>query len=78
MSNPRSYSWKAILLAQHSMEVLRAMEQEVMAEHYNPKNERGVHVENGQETIFMYDAAGRRKLDALSWAVYHKTKKKAA
>lgn len=74
----RNYGWKAHLLAQHSFEDLAKLEAQVMAEHANPRNEEGRLIENGRPTIFMYDSKGMDKLDALSWAVYHKTKKKAA
>ncbi len=74
----RNYGWKAHLLAQHSFEDLAKLEEQVKAEHANPRNEEGRMVESGKPTIFLYDCKGRKKLDALSWAVYHKTKKKAA
>lgn len=74
----RNYGWKAHLLAQHSFDDLAELERQVKEEHANPRDADGRCVENGRPTIFLYDTKGMKKLDALSWAVYHKTKKKAA
>lgn len=74
----RNYGWKAHLLAQHSFDDLAELERQVKEEHANPRNEEGRLTERGVPTIFMYDRKGMDKLNALSWAVYHKTKKKAA
>jgi hypothetical protein len=68
------YEWRAHLLAHYSYEQLDVLRRLVEAEHINPRNARGCYEENGQETIHLYDRRGRKKLDALSWAVYHKQK----
>lgn len=70
------YGWKPYLLAVYSFEQLEALMRLVEVEHINPTNARGCYVENGQETIHIYDVKGRKKLDALTWAVYHKQKAK--
>lgn len=74
----RNYSWKAYLLAQHSFEDLAELTRQVKEEHANPRGDDGLYTENGRPTICLYDRKGMKKLDALSWAIYHKTKKKPA
>ncbi|EAM6792409.1 hypothetical protein E0G74_01450 [Salmonella enterica] len=68
------HGWKAWRLTCYTFEQLNQLQTEVELEHINPRNERGCYVEDGQETIHLYDKRGRRKLDAISWAVYHKMK----
>lgn len=73
----KNYSWDSVKLADaYTLDELEALRQEVMKEHANPRDVNGRYLENGQPTIHLYDKKGRHKLDRLSWAVYHKTKKK--
>lgn len=67
--------WKAHTLRQYSMEQLEQLMAVVEDVHRNPRNELGRYEEDGKETIHMIDRQGRRKLDAITWAIYHKTKK---
>ncbi len=71
MANPRNFGWKSHKLADHSFVVLESMLSDVQASHQNPR-ENGRCIENGKPTIFIYDEKGRKKMDAITWAVYHK------
>ncbi|EJG5414308.1 hypothetical protein NAD41_000909 [Salmonella enterica] len=64
--------WKPHLLAKHTYKQLDDLMRVVEEMHPNPRNEKGHLIENGQMTIYLIDAKGRKKLDAITWAVYHK------
>ena len=70
----RNFGWDSVKLADLTYEQLDTLRKQVEAEHVNPKDSEGRYVENGKQTIYVYDAKGRKKLDALSWAVTHKLK----
>lgn len=73
----KNYGWDRVKLADaYSLPDLEKLRQQVMAEHANPKDEGGHPLENGQSTIHMYDKAGRKKLENLSWAVTYKLREK--
>lgn len=56
----KNYGWKPVELANaYSIDQLEKMMKQVEAEHYSP---------NG---IQLYDKAGQKKLDALTWAITH-------
>lgn len=57
-----NFGWNRLKLATLTYEQLAQLEEQVKAEH-SCKN--GIH---------LFDKAGQRKLDALSWAVYNKQK----
>ena len=59
---PRNFGWDRLKLATLSYEEIKRLEDDVKANHAC------------NDGISMYDKAGYRKLDALSWAVYHKQK----
>ena len=59
---PRNFGWDRHKLATLTYEELERLEADVKENH---------ECRNG---IYIYDAAGRKKLDALSWAVYYKNK----
>ncbi|WOL24317.1 hypothetical protein fHeYen801_107 [Yersinia phage fHe-Yen8-01] len=71
MSKIPTYGWKAKLLSQHTFATLEQLLEVVKSEHQNPR-ENGRCIENGNATIFIYDAKGRKKMDEITWAVYHK------
>ncbi len=60
--NPRNFGWDRLKLATLTYEELEVLERDVKTNHEH------------QDGIYMYDAAGRKKLEALSWAVYYKNK----
>ena len=68
----RNFSWDAVKLSSLSMDDLNTLRAQVEAEHANPRNESGRYLENGQPSLYLYDRKGRKKLDALSWAVTYK------
>ncbi|EDY2030071.1 hypothetical protein GTB64_004513 [Salmonella enterica] len=68
------YEWRPHLLAAYSFDQLNDLMRFVEDTHRNPRNEAGRYTEDGQETLFIFDAKGRRKLDAITWAIYHKQK----
>ncbi|PHM70390.1 hypothetical protein [Xenorhabdus sp. KJ12.1] len=59
---PRNYGWNRVKLAQHSYDDLERLEIDVKENHA---------CEDG---IYLIDAKGRKKLDAISWAIYYKNK----
>lgn len=59
---PRNFGWDRHKLATLTYEELERLEADVKENH---------ECSNG---IYIYDAVGRKKLDALSWAVYYKNK----
>ncbi len=61
-----SFGWNRLKLATLTYEQLAQLEEQVKAEHA---------CKNG---IHLFDKAGQRKLDALSWAVYNKQKAERA
>ena len=56
----RNFSWNRVKLSTLTYDQLEQLKKKVEEEHA---------CNNG---IFLYDKAGLKKLDALSWAVYHK------
>lgn len=76
-SKPRNYGWKPHLMAQNLTPAqLEALMIQVETEHANPRDERGTYTENGAPSLFLLDAKGRKKLDSVTWAMYHQSKKK--
>lgn len=71
MSKILNFGWKAHKLASHSFAVLEQLLKDTLADHENPR-ENGRCMENGRPTIFIYDEKGRKKMDAITWAVYRK------
>ncbi|EKK5568067.1 hypothetical protein PN823_004487 [Enterobacter hormaechei] len=69
------HGWHPVLLSHYSRAQLGALIQIVMDEHTNDRNEAGLYIENGQPTIHILDKKGRRKLDALTWALIHKDRR---
>jgi IS6 family transposase len=61
---PRNFGWNRLKLSTHTYEQLQQLEDDVKANH------------SCHEGIHLIDAAGRKKLDAISWAVYNKQKRK--
>lgn len=61
-----NFGWNRLKLATLTYEQLAELEEQVKAEHA---------CKNG---IHLFDKAGQRKLDALSWAVYNKQKAERA
>ncbi|EME1406257.1 hypothetical protein VXK53_003589 [Klebsiella pneumoniae] len=61
-----SFGWNRLKLATLTYEQLAQLEEQVKAEHA---------CKNG---IHLFDKAGQRKLDALTWAVYNKQKAERA
>lgn len=61
-----NFGWNRLKLATLTYEQLAQLEEQVKAEHA---------CKNG---IHLFDKAGQRKLDALSWAVYNKQKAERA
>lgn len=73
----RNHGWKPHLMAQNlSPEQLEALLKQVEDEHANPRDAKGLYTENGAPSMFLLDAKGRKKLDAVTWAMYHQSKKK--
>lgn len=66
------HEWQPAILSRYSFEVLEELIALVIEEHRNDTDYQGVYFEKGVPTIHMIDARGRRKLDKLSWAIYHK------
>ena len=66
MNRIPNFGWNRLKLATLTYEQLNELEEQVKQEHAC------------SEGIHMYDKAGRDKLDALSWAVYHKQKQEVA
>lgn len=66
MTRIPNFGWNRLKLANLSYEDLSALEEKVKLEH------------SCKDGIYMYDKAGRNKLNALSWAVYNKQKREAA
>lgn len=69
------HGWKAVELSHHTRQQLGELLEIVLTEHANDRDGSGLYVENGQPTIHMLDVKGRRKLDAVSWALFHKDKR---
>lgn len=61
-----NFGWNRLKLATLTYEQLAELEEQVKADHA---------CKNG---INLFDKAGQRKLDALSWAVYNKQKAERA
>ncbi|MDE9467522.1 hypothetical protein [Xenorhabdus bovienii] len=59
---PRNYGWNRLQLAQHSYDDLERLRIDVEENHAC------------QDGIHLIDVAGRKKLDAISWAIYNKQK----
>lgn len=59
----KNFGWNRHKLATLTYEELEALEADVKENHAH------------QGGIYIYDTAGRKKLDALSWAVYYKNKR---
>lgn len=68
----KNFGWDAVKLADYSLEQLAELRRQVEAEHANPFDEQNRYTENGRPTLHLYDAKGRKKLDALAWAVTYK------
>ena len=73
----KNFGWDAVKLSSYSMEQLAELRRQVEAEHANPFDPQSRYTENGQPTMHLYDAKGRKKLDALAWAVTYKLQEKA-
>ncbi|MDH0032917.1 MULTISPECIES: hypothetical protein [unclassified Acinetobacter] len=59
------YGWKAVEMARNlTFEQLEILTLKAQKEHFIPQEQR--------TNIYVYDQAGRKKLDVLSWAVHHK------
>lgn len=61
-SKPKNFGWKRLKLTALTYEELEVLIADVKANH---AEQNGIH---------LYDAAGRKKLDALTWAIYNKNK----
>ncbi len=73
----RNYGWDRVKMANNlTLEELDQLKRQVEEEHANARDDNGQYLESGQPTINLYDKKGRKKLDDISWAVYHKTKKR--
>lgn len=68
----KNFGWDAVKLADYSLEQLAELRRQVEVEHANPFDEQNRYTENGRPTLHLYDAKGRKKLDALAWAVTYK------
>ncbi|SER35465.1 MULTISPECIES: class I SAM-dependent methyltransferase [Pseudomonas] len=73
----KNFGWDAVKLSDYSLDQLKQLREQVEREHLNPRDEKGRYLENGQPTINLYDKKGRKKLEALSWAVTYKLQDKA-
>lgn len=69
------HGWKSVMLSHHTRKQLGELLKIVLTEHANDRNEAGLYIENGQPTIHTIDVKGRRKLDAVLWAIIHKDKR---
>lgn len=73
MKKPRVFGWDPVKLCDNlSMEQLVELQREVSDQHANPRGEDGIYRENGSTTIHLIDAAGRKKLDKIGWAIAFK------
>lgn len=70
----RNFGWDAVKLSDLSFDELRTLREQVEAEHANPRDENGRYLENGRQSLYLYDKKGRHKLDKLAWAVTYKLK----
>lgn len=61
---PRNFGWSRLKLATHSYAELQQLEDDVKANH------------SCQDGIHLLDPAGRKKLDAITWAVFNKQKRR--
>ncbi|WP_338885172.1 hypothetical protein [Xenorhabdus sp. TH1] len=59
---PRNYGWNRLKLAQHSYADLERLRIDVEENHAC------------QDGIHLIDTKGRKKLDAIDWAIYNKQK----
>ena len=67
------YGWDSCKLADaYTLDELDQLRRKVQAEHRNPRGEDGRYTENGQPSIYLYSKRGRKKLDAMGWAIYHR------
>lgn len=74
----KTYGFDPVKLSDaYTVEQLVQLHREVQERHANPKDAYGHHVENGRQTIYIYDKAGRRKLEQIGWALYHKRNESA-
>jgi len=71
----KNYGWDPVKLSDaYSIQDLILLRQRVEQEHANPKGPDGHAIENGRPTIYLYDKAGRKKLDRLAYAITFKMK----
>lgn len=72
------FGWDSVKLSDaYTFDELRKLREQVEAQHANPKDERG-YLEGGRPTLYLYDKQGRKKLDAIAWAVRHRMERKSA
>jgi hypothetical protein len=75
----KNYGWNSVKLSQNCTPLeLRELREHVIATHTNPRTTSGRPLENGRPTIHLYDKAGRKKLDALAWAIAYQHQEEAA
>lgn len=72
MSNLKCFGWDAVRLSDCSLEHLQKLREAVELEHKNPLDAKGHPLERGQPTLYFHDKAGRKKLDAIAWAIRYK------
>ncbi|MFK1073445.1 hypothetical protein ACIUWV_26680 [Pseudomonas aeruginosa] len=74
MSKPKlqCYGWDAVRLSGCSIEHLQQLREFVELEHKNPLDAEGHPLEGGLPTIHIFNKAGRKKLEAISWAFRYK------
>ena len=67
MTYPKTFGWNAVKLSEHSYADLAILRDMVTSD---PKSANPRHATG--DDIHLYTAAARKKLDALSWAVFYK------
>lgn len=73
----KNYGWDSVKLSHaYSIDELVNLRKQVEEEHANPRNDEGRYLENGQPSLYLFDKAGRKKLDKVNMAIYHKMKER--
>lgn len=74
----KTYGFNRVDMARNlSLDELEQLVKQVEVEHANEFKD-GRYYENGQVSLSLYDKKGMKKLDAIGWAIYSKTKVGAA
>jgi len=63
------FNWDPSKLSQLPTDQLIALQADVCRQHANAQRSDGQLMEQGCETIYLYDKAGRRKLNSITWAI---------